>query len=423
MPQQCLGPARVFMVTAGYVALFFAVQYVLHRVGMLTLFPDNENLVHWDAAWYQSIAQNGYVYWQEQPSNCGFFFFFPLVWQLTGLFPFAMSILNGLFFATGVSVLSVLYPPRLGELLVWISVPSMFFMFVPYAEALFFLLSAVCLLCMVRGKVWGIWLSLFLLSLTRANAIIFLPVFTVAEVLADNRHYWLRSVKRALFRYAIPLIAGMAFFVWYQYSQTGIWLVYYKLQAEFWGRQFSLPAFPLTSTWGRRYLWLNGFALFTGLPVFGYLLRAMWLWYKNEQKQERVWGVSLLFLCASFFLILFFNPKWGAGGTSVFGAHRYLLAGPFFLVFLRRFAYEGGYRLKHYLLVIFTANAFWLLFGSYQSVEDLAYFNIGTLVVVAYMLLSRDKARPWAEAVIIAGQVVLQVWMFRSFLMPGIFPD
>jgi hypothetical protein len=421
MPPASLDYKKTLLVVLTYIGGFFLLHYVLHITGFFTVLPNNENLLHWDAAWYDSIAYKGYIYWDGQPNNCGFYFLFPLLWKLTGFFGFSISVLNALLFALGVAIIANIYRPTLPQLLLWISTPSMFFMFVPYAEALFFLLSAICFYGIVKQKVYLVWISLFLISLTRANAIIFIPVFLMAEVLMHKRSEWLKSLKTGFVYYALPLLAGVAVFILYQYMQSGVWFAYYKLQAEFWGREFSLPAFPLQSMWGNKFLWLNALALFLGFFSLIALIRIFIDWLSdNLQPKDKLLLVSLLYFAGTLFLILFFNPKWGNNKTNVFGAHRYMLANPFLFVFL--YHYAKSYKWTGYVFVLVAANVFWFLFGSYEHIQKLLYYSMNTALILAYMVYNYKKTK-WLVWLPVLANIMLQLWMFQSFLIPGNFPD
>lgn len=403
-----------FFLVTGYAAIFFMVQYALFYMGFLNFPPNNETLIAWDAAWYESISKKGYIYW-EAANNTGFYFFFPLVWRLSHLDALGISLLNTLFFAAGFAWFSQLYKFSVTERIIFLSIPSIFYMLVPYAESLFFLFSVACLYGIVHQKRWLIWLSLFLLAITRANAAIFFPVLLFAELLSNNRKEWLKSVSKAFVLYGLPLIIGLAVFVLYQYYETGIWFVYFKVQTAYWGRKFAMPVFPLGSSLGPKVLWLNALALFTGFVSLLVLLKEGVNWLlKNEVAKDKLLLIAKLYLVAVMFLILFFNPTWEINRTNVFGAHRYMFASPFIMIFLYHFTGKK-YQVRDFIMIALLCNIFWLLFASYEHIRPLLYFNFNIFLVFLFMLSANGKLS-WPPVAIIAINFLLQVIIFQQFI-------
>ena len=51
-----------FFLALGYGIAFYALQFLFVRLGVFRIAPNNENIIAWDAAWYQDIVRNGTVY-------------------------------------------------------------------------------------------------------------------------------------------------------------------------------------------------------------------------------------------------------------------------------------------------------------------------------------------------------------------------
>lgn len=411
-----------FFMVIVYSVCFFSIQFFLNKIGFLPNAPDEQNIALWDVGWYRNIATNGYVH-TDGSSNTGFFILFPLIWKISHLSVWGISILNILFFAIAFTILVNLYPVTTADKLVWLSIPSLYFIFIPYTEALFFLLMSLCFYGMVHKKKWLIWFSLFLVSLTRATTVFLIPSFLVMELVTNQRAHWLKAIKTYFLTYAWPLIAGLYLFIWYQYKVTGIWFEYFQQQANGWGHKFSMPAFPFNSVAGDKTIWVSALAMFVALIALFFILRIFIKWLaKNIISEDKLLVLSLCYLPIILMLTVFFNPIWGSNTTNLMGMHRYTFATPFFFVFFHYLTQNRpAYKVKDYLVVLLLSNVVWLSMGSYKHIQYLLFFNFNTLIIYLYMLYANKKLN-WVVPAIFALNIILQIFLFQQFI-GNLYPD
>lgn len=404
---------RNWLFAAGYVLIFFAAQFFLYQSSFVATYPTPRNLVSWDAGWYQLIAQHGYVHSTTGQSNTGFYYLFPLIWKLVGLNTVAIVIVNVLLFTLGMSILANMYQWSVLEQILFISMPQMVLAFVPYSEALFFLLATTLLLSLEKGYTRGIWLSLFLLSLTRATAITLAPALLLLQLLSRDREHWLQSIY-AFIKYDLTaLFAGLGVFVLIQYYYTGVWFAYFDAQRNFWMRKFATPIFPLhVADYGT--LWLNALAVF--ICVLAVIFACIFIvrWWRGTPRPDKAMLLSTGYLVAMLFLTLFYSPKWAENETSVIGTFRYALLTPFFLRFLTYLLRNVTIGSKQFVAMFFLSNVVWLAFGSYVHIQFFLFFLFNTVLIFLYMMYAKKIQQ--AALIMMCLQFVLQVSFFQQFI-------
>jgi hypothetical protein len=397
-----------------YVFLFYCLQFFLARFGMAAHYPTGENITSWDAGWYRAIAERGYIHDDQGQSNTGFYFLFPFLWKILHLNAWGISAFNALCFATGLGVIASLYKLSVAERLLLLTMPQVIIAFVPYSEALFFLLSALSFLGVHQQNRGLTWISLFLLSLTRATTITLIPAFLAMELLTNDRNLWGKSLVRYLVNYFLPLITGLAVFVLIQYAQTGVWFAYFKAQSTFWMRIYSPPIFPLK---GSDYstFWLNAMAVFVCFIAALYLITFSVRWLIRNVRYEKELVLSISYLAITLYLTLFYSAKWEADKTDVIGTFRYALLNPFFFRFLIYLTKECQYKWQHYVLAIILASGTWMAFGAYIHIQYFLFFTGNTVIIVLYMLNSNKKLE-WPAFMVIALNFFFQVFYFQKFI-------
>jgi hypothetical protein len=214
---------------AAPIALVLVVWVVLEAVGLLALAKgprepfggDWQELIYrgplsgvlsvwqrWDALWYQHIAETGYT-----RGDTAFFPLYPLAVRLASLFVVGNSVLGALIVSTTALTIGLRTIRRLASLeaarlvsrvrtatriveeaaipwptmtiLAIATFPTAFFLFAPYTEALFLVLTAGSIYLSRTGRPWLAGSLGFLASLTRAQGI-FLS-FALAVDTLDQR--------------------------------------------------------------------------------------------------------------------------------------------------------------------------------------------------------------------------------------------
>ena len=131
---------KAFLFAFCYGILFYVLQFFFAETTMLNVRPDEVNLRSWDVTFYESIARGGYG---SRAHNTGFFILFPLLWKISHLGIWGICAFNLLSFAIGFAFLSqVAEEADKTTFLLWLTLPSLYFCFLPYTEALSFLFGA-----------------------------------------------------------------------------------------------------------------------------------------------------------------------------------------------------------------------------------------------------------------------------------------
>ena len=416
-------PFKAFLFSFFYGILFYILQFFLFHTGVFNISINSNSLVCWDVSFYKSISETGY---DHASHNTGFFILFPLIWKFSHLGVWGMCALNIACFAAGFGLLMQILNEK--EKHIWLlllTLPPVFYAFVPLTEAMFFLLATISMWAIIKKKFWLIWTTLFLMSIIRASTVFILPALLAAEVLTHHKNHFFKSIVAFLYKYCVPSLTGLAIFIYWQYYVTGIWFAYFKKQAENWGKAFSLPELPLSNIEGGdwRYHWLSAISMFIALLAVLLLLKKFILWLKGEIQTDANLIYAAGFLCMVLIFIIFFNPKYGGNRTFVMGANRYILITPFcfyFIVYLSRL--EISY--KQSLIVFIGANLFWALFKGFFDFHS--FFIIGlipTLLITAFLFYTRNKQRDsWSIMAIVAFNFLIQMVFFQEWLSP-IFMD
>lgn len=257
--------------------LFFVAFYLLYLCNIIHAMPGEGNISQWDAGWYASIVQSGYTFVEGKACNLAFFPLFPLVWKATGLSVYGVSILNLVLLMISSGLLVYAFKLSRRETLLLLSMPSMFFCFVPYSESVFFLSASILLVGLHKEKLWLTLLGVFLASTARSASLIFLPILIFLAILfyASSK----QKVREFFLVGLGSLVGSLAVFL-LQFAQTGKFVEVFKVQT-YWNRVLQWPEFPIT-TWDRfRLVWLDGLAFLAG--VFAVVLCCVWLWKRYRK--------------------------------------------------------------------------------------------------------------------------------------------
>ena len=424
--QLTLNPARkaflnTFLLVIVYAAAVYGIQYFLLKALIIKSAPMESNLC-WDVGWYKSIADNGYQYIPGQANNLALYFFFPLIWRISHLGIMGMACLNVVFFAIGFSVLCSLYDINTRNKILWLTVPTIYLAFIPYSEALFFMLASIVIYGIIKDNKWIIIITLFFLSLTRATYTFMGPAFMAMCLLSGKRKDWYKSIGKALLVYFVPMLLGTALFIWYEYKVTGIWFVFFEVAKKSWGHEFNIPILPFSTLAYNPTLWLGALAMFTGLVAVIYLIIRFFRWLIKNEIQDGLLMASCTYFLMALFVVIFYNPTWAANTTNVSGIFRYVFLNPFFYIFLYHFTNNITFKWYHFLYAVLLANGVWLAFGSYTTIEYFFYYTADTVAIVLFML-NANKKLTWPIIILAAFSFFLQIQLFQLFIGFKSFPD
>ena len=409
---------NTFTLVVAYGLFIFCLQMFLYKIGITTVWPGTAALRSWDAAVYEEVSKIGYYYVNEQKSNGGVFILFPWVWHLLHVGIVGISMVNLLFFATGLTILTNIYPVNSNEKVLWLTTPSLYFMWVPYTEALFCMLTCIIFYAIVNQKKWLMWACLFIVSLCRPTAVFLIPSLLAMELLTNDREAGLKVFGSYLLNYALPTIAGNVAFVLVQYYYMGVWFPYYIGQSKYLGHKFSMPKLPFCTFYGgERITWLCAYAMIPCVIALILLGKKSYEWlFKNKKSDDKIWVLTLCYLPIILFVMIFFNPKWGSGTTHLLGIHRYVFCSPFIFVFLYQMVSKPQtYKLKHFIFIFALCNIVFLSMLHYTHIQKFIFYNFITALVLAYMYHSINK-RSWVVMAICAFNLLIQVSLFNQFM-------
>ncbi len=412
---------NTFLLVLVYAAVVYGIQYFLMKALIFKRAP-MENNMQWDVGWYKDIAEKGYHYIDGEANNLALYFLFPLIWRISHLGILGMSCLNAVFFAIGFSILCNLYNVSTRNKILWLTVPTVYQAFIPYSEAIFFMLASIVIYGIAKRNIWIIVINLFLLSLTRATYTFMGPAFLAMCLLSTNRKDWYKSIGYALLVYWLPMLLGTALFIWYEYKITGIWFVFFDIAQKAWGHAFNIPILPFSTLASTPTLWIGALAMFTGLVAAIYLTNIFFRWLIKNEIQDGLLVASSTYFLMALFVVIFYNPTWATNTTNVSGIFRYTFMNPFFYIFLNYFTNNITYKWFHYLYVIILANIVWLAFGSYSSLELALYYTADTVAIILFML-NANKKLSWPVIILAAFNFILQIQLFQLFIESKYFPD
>ncbi len=415
---------QTFLLVMCYGIAFHIVQLLLYKMGLSSVLPDPVTLERYDAGIYHRASQLGFYYNNDHDNNSGIYLLFPWVWRLLHVGIMGMAFFNLVFFAIGFTLITRIYPISSADKILWLTTPSLYFMWVPYSEALFCLLGAIAFYGIATKNKWLIWGGLFFISLNRATAVFLIPSLFVMELLTNERKDLLKTLYHYFIYYALPTLAGTFVFVFLQYYYSGIWFLYFKEQEKNLGHELSIPALPFGNVYGGdRVTWLCALAMLPCVIAIILLVRKGYKWLvKNKVYTDKVWVLTLGYLPVVLFTMVFCNPKWGTGRTNLLGIHRYVFCSPFIFVFLYHIVSKPReYKPKHFIAVFLLSNLVWLSMGSYWHIQVLLFYNFNTLLVMAYMLHANKKTT-WVTAALCAANFFFQVSLYQQFLS-NLFTD
>jgi hypothetical protein len=417
---------RIFLTKYRYVViilhflLLLFIYKLLIVLGVVHQIHNLNDLQQWDANWYNTIRENGYFYSAETYSNSGFFPLFSYTWRFLGIGPGGISLINALLFLFSLIIIVKALNINNRIALLFLSIPSIFFMYVPYTEAFFFFFSSLIIYGLVKNNYPFACLGFLFASMTRPTAIFFIPAIIVMEMLCFKN--W-KSTFKNIILYSFFTLLGLFIVIIIQWHETGVWLAYFKAQSIHWKRVFQLPAFPLTTWGGMSLLWIDGLALLVGMFSIVYLF-VIFLKRIILKKVEELYYphniFSYTYLALAIFSIIFFNGKDGTGGTSMMAANRYVLATVFFLVFLNDVFIHIQ---KSNEIIFLTLGVYILVFimlGIYRPfyarnyIDTLAYFGVLILYYGSYVLL-KTRYNIYIWPAIFITNVILQILLFNRY--------
>ena len=397
----------------------YLIQIILHAAGVFPEGVSADNLYRWDAGWYHRIVREGYDHGSK---NTGFFPLLPWLWKATGFSALGISIVNAGLFCIGFAFLGQALRLETRHYPLLLSIPSLYFVLVPYSEALFFLLCSLLIWGIVRRVRPMIWAALIVVGFARATAMMLLPALIALSLLSRPRDQWLAGLRETFLHYVVPSLLGLGLFVIYQWSETGVWFAYFKQQSTAWGHTFAWPTFPFDDPHGYRLLLINalGTAVNTALVVWLTVAGVKWLW-RGKAISTPMMVLAAGYATGVLFLLTFYQPIWETGHTNIYGTHRYSFCVPFFMTAIKHVADLRHDRPLIIALVWLACSIITLSYGSYLHINTWLAYNIVAIGPMLYAIYAWRRSRIVWATIALTGFAV-QAVMFQQFLR-GMWPD
>jgi hypothetical protein len=386
--------------------------------GLIRDYPTADSLVQWDACWYRSIVERGYVYKANAQCNLAFFPLFPLLWRVCGS-PWLISFINLIMLLAGLTLLTGCIHISSRTLLLLLSIPNLFFCYVPYSEASFFFTCSLFIYGWKHDKFYIAVIGMALACLSRSAATVFVPVIVISFILNFRKETLGKDIRKHM----VLLMTGISSVMLVhliQYLQTGSWFKFFETQ-RYWGREFNWPSLFLT-TWGEwHWAWLDGLAFFIGVVCMAGLIYLLIRKVKNPNKTiDPVFLFSMGYLMMAMFVVLFFGPAdTNYYGTSVYSINRFVFATPFFAVFFSTFGRYIKFEFRTVVIFLFLANIVGFVFGAFTGIDRCLYWAVTFAYAFLFLWLDHTKWRREIWTALYLINTIFQLWMFNSFIHGG----
>lgn len=388
-----------------------------------------ENIYHWDARMYRSIAVDGYA----APENQAFFPLFPLLFKLTNFSLSIIAINFLLFFFALLYLFRQLLPNgKTWLLLLFIASPTVFVFFLPYPEALFFFCFTIAIAGFLRGNIVLVYVGLILAACTKPIVTIVILSFLSVELIRYLQTKNSKNTIANLLVFIAPILIGTGIAAYIQYTYTGSFFSFIKVQGTVWQHTLRVPT--KIADWSEEGHIMNVFTiLFVAIPSLWYCIATFSDTLKKQgffftsssllradiiEKTAYINLLSAAYVSGSFLFILFFQ------GGSLNGTFRYIMCTPFFYILLINAVnsvQSGQWPVKKTL-----RNVLWLTFifvvwiavhkRRLPRIDDLSYLILFCSILL--FLYHNKMAHRWfyiAIGALVLFGLVYQTYLFQSF--------
>lgn len=339
------------------------------------------NIYNWDANHYKTISD--YLYDQSISNECEYAFFpmLPLLWKALGIENTQVIYLNILLFALGLLVYFHLIKDISWQymLLCW-SLPSTVVFFIPYTEALFFVVFCILLLGIFRQNVFLIILGGLLSASTRPSVSIIIISFLCTSILRFIKIRKIDPIIKMGSIASLSLLAGLFLTGSYQHHLgSEHWYSFLTTQNCWDHLTFSIPKH--ISVWS-----CEGFSLNVGVIVFVSTFAVIetirhLFSHSSWDNMHFLYIVSLAYIIGTTIFIIFFQQG------SLHGLFRYILCTPMFFVFVHKVSSSNVKKAysKIMALIGFSILGFILIKAS-EVCYKFDFFNLGFLLCGVSMI-------------------------------------
>lgn len=344
---------REYLLVIGvHFALLISVYLLLYVVGEFKVLPTDDNLYQFDANWYGWISRHGYQLRPDGSSPTAFFPLFPLWMRYFSFNSIGVISFNALLFLTGMWLMVKNFGLSRGQLLLYLSLPSTLFFYLPYTESTFFLSSVIFLIGLKKEHKLLTISGLFLAALTRPSVLFFIPALIVVGIIQIEKLENKFQIPANLNLFILGLGAifgGLIVVNAIQYADTQTYFAFWTTQSEQWGNHLQMPEFPLRTWSGSRLMWLDGMAFSCAIAALLFCIKIGWEWLQRvllKPKQVAILNTkktlpstqvfAVVYLAIIGLFTLLYHEKDPLGGTTLMGINRYFFATAFFVLLWRK---------------------------------------------------------------------------------------
>ncbi|MGF7080814.1 hypothetical protein [Mucilaginibacter sp. UYCu711] len=403
-----------------YIGCFVALFAVGYYAQLIKYYPTNFHLGQWDASLYEDIAFNGYYHDPiNRRTTIAFFPGFPYLWRLLHLSKLQISAFNFTLYFTSFIWLSKTFSFQKIHRLLFLSVPSTIFYFLPYSESLFFLSSTIILIALKKHNYKLFLIGLAASSWVRSVGIVFLPALILIYLMSQNTNKAIG--KKQLIGGIIVIVLNTFLVFYFQYVETNEWFVFFEAQS-FFGRNFSFPKFPLTTIEGTSILWLDGFALL--LSNYAIIVLCILIIKKIKNKLFAVdnsFILSIAYLSIIGFIGIFYGGVTRLNnGTSLWSLNRFIFSTPFFMVFISQIPKDIIKKSSNFAFfaLIFTLFELGLYKKNVQHTyyyQTLVYFMISSIYYIITYYVALEKKIFFLKTIFFIN-ILISIYLFDRFL-------
>lgn len=365
---------------------------------------DSISLLRFDAIHYHGIMLQGYL-----NESSAFFPMFPMIWRALTPDPVLISIFNGSLFVMSMIVLIRSYGNGLYTVLSFLAAPSLFFVFMPYTEAIFFTGSTIILLSLRKMNMATMLVGLSICTLSRPAFTAVLPSLLLAISLSSM------VKRRKIIFIASSILVSAACLVcvaFIQQLETGSWLGFYTAQQGY-GNTLKIPNLPLTSWGGGPIVRLDSVALLVGGICASILTFAFYRFDKGSWMKSRPELVmSAGYMAAVSAIALFLR------GGELYSLNRFVFATPFLFILLNEIPKQAKlFQRSTYWWIALGLLVYTLFFGSYVHIQTFSTW-VGLVIYLSLhlYLLTTKREHVIARAFILVFAFGIQLYLIDRYL-------
>ncbi|MGQ0827997.1 MAG: hypothetical protein ACT4ON_06345 [Bacteroidota bacterium] len=364
-------------------------KHVVWKVNEPYYYIDEKNSVRWDAKAYSGIREN---YYNGDDSKYAFFPLFPLLWEFLHINAVYIGFFNYLLFGLSVLILSSIFfknlsnsvIERLCVFTISLTLPPVIIFYMPYADAIFIFTFALAVYGLIKNKYWLFFISILLFAMARPVFVIVGLSFVIIDLLYFIKHRNILHFVGELSLKLIPLLLGTGVVFFMFYLNSGSFTKYFEAIHTYWNVNFSIP--KIITDWSIEGYGMSVFAIFFIVIPSLVLFLFYFLKYFREDKTNELPSIfkgnvdfiktylfnnSIVYFWGVFLFIIFFQ----AGALN--GLSRYIIASPFFFIFLFVFYTElKKFKLSRVLFVFIAllAGSF-ILLTNQKELDPTINFN------------------------------------------------